>query len=263
MAQIHPDIRIMMRAAEKAGRSLIRDFGEVENLQISTKGPADFVSAADRRAEEILFEELKKDRPKFGFLMEESGAVQGSEDARFIIDPLDGTSNFLHGLPHWAISIALEKKGEIVAALIHDPVKNEMFHAVKNDGAFSGRNRLRISGRKDPFASMIACGAPRQTPEKKVKFLTEYKAMLNYCPGIRRYGAAALDLAYVAAGRFEAFWERDLKSWDVAAGILIVKEAGGLVSDLDDKHNNPVETGNILATNLEQNAAIKKVLKDA
>lgn len=263
MSQLHPDLRVMMRAAEKAARSLVRDFGEVENLQISAKGPADFVSAADKRAEEIIFEELKRDRPRHGFLMEENGEVKGEEDSRFIIDPLDGTSNFLHGLPHWAISIALEKNGEIVAGLVHDPIKNEFFHAYKNDGAFSGRARLRVSGRKDPLASMIACGAPRQAPEKKVQFFNEYKAVMNYCPGIRRYGAASLDLAYVAAGRFDAFWERDLKPWDVAAGILIVKEAGGVVSDLDKAHNNPVETGNVFASNFEQSQALKKILKNA
>lgn len=263
MAQLNPDIRVMMKAAEKAARSLLRDFNEVENLQVSRKGPGDFVSAADRRAEEIIFESLKQDRPRFGFVMEESGVVEGAEDARFIIDPLDGTSNFLHGLPHWAISIGLEKKGEMIAALIHDPVKNEMFHAVKNDGAFSGRNRLRVSGRNDLFEAMIATGAPRRSAESRAQFIAEYKAMMNVAPALRRYGAAALDLAYVAAGRYEAFWERDLKSWDVAAGMLIVKEAGGKVADLDKANNNPLETGNILASNLELFGEIQKVLKDA
>ena len=167
MAQLNPDMRIMMQAAEKAARSLGRDFGEVEHLQVSQKGPGDFVSLADKRAEEIIYEELKAARPNFGFLMEESGFVEGSkgEDARFIIDPLDGTSNFLHGLPHWAISIALEKNGEIVAGLVHDPIKNEVFHAVKGQGAFTGRTRLRVSGRADFMGSMI--GAVRRAAPLK------------------------------------------------------------------------------------------------
>ena len=262
MAQIHPEIRVMMKAAEKAARSLIRDFGEVENLQVSKKGPGDFVSAADKRAEEIIFESLKYDRPRYGFLMEESGTVEGEENARFIIDPLDGTSNFLHALPHWAISIALEKDGEIIAGVIHDPVKHEVFHAFKNTGAFSGRSRLRVSERSDPMASAIATGSPRRTAEQQAHFMKEYTAMSHFSPGLRRFGAASLDLAYVAAGRYEGFWERDLKSWDVAAGILLVKEAGGLVSDLNGSHNNPVETGNVLATNAALGPQMKKVLQD-
>ncbi len=259
MAQIHADIRVMMKAAERAARSLIRDFGEIENLQVSQKGPGDFVSAADRRAEELIFDELKKARPSFGFLMEESGAVEGSENARFIIDPLDGTSNFLHGLPHWAISIGLEKNGEIVGGVIHDPIKNEMFHAYKNSGAFSGRSRLRVSGRSDLMQSAIATGAPRRSKESQAQFMKEYSAMSAIAPGLRRFGAAALDMAYVAAGRYEAFWERDLKSWDIAAGIIIVKEAGGLVIDLDNKHTGPLETGNVLASN----AALHQPIRDA
>jgi myo-inositol-1(or 4)-monophosphatase len=264
MAQIHPEIRVMMQAAEKAARSLNRDFGEVEHLQVSKKGPGDFVSAADKRSEEIIFEELKRARPRYGFLMEESGEVKGEEaGTRYIIDPLDGTSNFLHALPHWAISIALEKDGEVIGGVIHDPVKNEVFHAFKNCGAFSGRSRLRVSERNDPMASAIATGSPRRAVEKQARFIREYGAMSQFSPGLRRFGAAALDLAYVAAGRYEGFWERDLKSWDVAAGILLVKEAGGLVSDLDDAHNNPVHTGNVLATNTALGPQIKKVLQDA
>lgn len=263
MAQLNPDIRIMMKAAEKAARSLLRDFNEVENLQVSKKGPGDFVSAADKRAEEIIFESLKTDRPRFGFVMEESGIVQGEEDSRFIIDPLDGTSNFLHGLPHWAISIGLEKNGEIIAGLVHDPVKNEMFHAVKNGGAFTGRNRLRVSGRKDLMESMIATGAPRRSVESRHQFVAEYKAMLDVAPGLRRYGAAALDLAYVAAGRYEGFWERDLKSWDIAAGVLLVREAGGKVQDLDSPGANVLDTGNIIASNLPLFDSFHKTLKAA
>lgn len=254
----------MLRAAEKAAKSLIRDFGEVEKLQVSQKGPGDFVSAADRRAEEILFEELKKARPGYGFMMEESGEVKAtSENARWIIDPLDGTSNFLHGIPHWAISIALEEKGEITAALIHDPAKNEFFKAEKSQGAFMDRYRLRVSGRTDPLLSMIACGTPRRAKDSHARFMNEYGAVLAVAPGIRRYGAAALDLAYVAAGRFEAFWERDLKIWDIAAGYLILKEAGGFICDIDKDTLNPLETCNILAANEGIFQTLKKVLRTA
>lgn len=256
-----PDMRIMIKAAEKAARSLLRDFGEVENLQISEKGPGDFVSAADKRAEEIIYEELKYARPNFGFFMEESKEIVGTENARFIVDPLDGTTNFLHGLPHWAISIALEKNGEVVEGLVMDPVKNEMFHATKGVGAFSGRNRLRVSGRKDAFSSMVATGAPRYQSQKHHYFATEYKAVQNAGYSMRRFGAAALDLAYVAAGRCEAFWERDLKSWDVAAGLLIVKEAGGMICDLDKDLNNPTLTGNVLAGNPDAYKDLKKTLR--
>ncbi len=262
MATQSPIMTMMLRASEKAARSLLRDFNEVENLQISTKGPGDFVSAADKRAEEIIYKELEKARPGYSFLMEESGTVEGDNpDFRWIIDPLDGTTNFLHGLPHWAISIALEAKGEIVAGLIHDPVKDEIFHAEKGTGAFMRRRRLRVSGRSDLMLATIATGAPRRSVESRTKFIKEYNAVLNVAPGLRRFGAAALDLAYVAAGRYEAFWERSLKPWDVAAGILIVKEAGGFVSDIDQNNKNPVETGNVLAANDKVFDPLAKVLK--
>ncbi len=264
MAVNSPVMTIMMRAAEKAARSLIRDFNEVEHLQVSQKGPGDFVSAADRRAEELIFEELKKARPDYSFLMEESGAVQGNDsEYRWIIDPLDGTTNFLHGIPHWAISIGLEHKGEIIAGLIHDPVKDEIFHAEKGKGSFMRRRRLRVSGRNDLMMATIATGAPRRSQKKRDQFIAEYKAMQTLAPGMRRFGAAALDLAYVAAGRYEGFWERDLKAWDVAAGIIIVKEAGGFVSDIDDIRKNPVDTGNIVAANDQLFEPIGKILKSA
>lgn len=254
----------MIRAAEKAARSLVRDFGEVEHLQVSMKGPGDFVSAADRRAEEIIFENLKKDRPEYGFLMEESGVHEGvDKEFRWIVDPLDGTTNFLHGIPHWAISIGLEHKGEPIAGVIYDPVKDEMFHAEKNEGAFMRRRRLRVSGRSDLMMSTIATGAPRPAAGAKEKFMRDYQAVLNVSPGLRRYGAAALDLAYVAAGRYEGFWERDLRPWDIAAGIIILKEAGGFVCDLDDDRKSPLQTGNILAANDKVFTDLKKVLKTA
>ncbi|PCI56767.1 MAG: inositol monophosphatase [Alphaproteobacteria bacterium] len=262
MAAQTPVMNVMMRASEKAARTLLRDFNEVEHLQVSEKGPGDFVSAADRRSEEIIFEELKKARPDYSFLMEESGAVSGkNSDYRWIIDPLDGTTNFLHGIPHWAISIGLEHKGQMIAGLIHDPVKDEIFHAEKGKGAFMRRSRLRVSGRNDLMNATIATGAPRRSQAQKDQFIAEYSAMQSVAPGLRRFGAAALDLAYVAAGRYEGFWERDLKSWDIAAGIIIVKEAGGFISDIDDIRKNPVDTGNILATNEQLFDSIGKVLK--
>lgn len=257
-------MNVMLRASEKAARSLLRDFNEVEHLQVSAKGPGDFVSAADRRAEEIIFGELKKARPDYSFLMEESGAVEGTDpEYRWLIDPLDGTTNFLHGLPHWAISIALEHKGEIVAGLIHDPVKDEIFHAEKGTGAFMRRRRLRVSGRQDLMLATIATGAPRRSVESRAQFMREYSAIISVAPGLRRFGAAALDLAYVAAGRYEGFWERNLKPWDIAAGLIIVKEAGGFVSDLDNTSANPVETGNILAANDRLFDSMSKILKAA
>ena len=258
---------MMIRAAEKAGRSLARDFGEVERLQVSKKGPGDFVSAADKRSEEIIFEELKKARSDYNFLMEESGAVGPQDEGyRWIVDPLDGTSNFLHGLPHWAISIALEDltkpKPEVVAGIVYDPVKNELFKAEKGNGAFTGRKRLRVSSRRDPSEAMIAIGAPRRTEKQKTTFLKEYHSVLNYAPGLRRFGAASLDLAYVAAGRFDAFWERNLCSWDVAAGILLVSESGGFVCDVDSDQTNVVKSGNVLASNESFYAPLKKILRD-
>lgn len=262
MALQTPVMNVMMRASEKAARSLLRDFNEVEHLQVSQKGPGDFVSAADRRSEEIIYEELKKVRPDYSFLMEESGAISGKDsEYRWIIDPLDGTTNFLHGIPHWAISIGLEHKGQIIAGLIHDPVKDEIFHAEKGKGAFMRRSRLRVSGRNELMNATIATGAPRRSQAQKNQFIAEYTAMQSVAPGLRRFGAAALDMAYVAAGRYEGFWERDLKAWDIAAGVLIVKEAGGFISDIDDIRKNPVDTGNILASNEQLFDPIGKVLK--
>ncbi len=257
-------MNIMMRASEKAARSLLRDFNEVEHLQVSRKGPSDFVSAADRRSEEIIFKELKKARPDYCFMMEENGEVVGdNKDYCWIIDPLDGTTNFLHGVPHWCISIALEHKGKIVAALVNDPVKDEMFHAEKGNGAFIARkSRLRVSGRNKADESLIAIGgAARFGKEKRKKFISEYSAMAHAGYNLRRYGAAALDLCYVAAGRYEGFWERNLSPWDVAAGILIVKESGGFIAELDDIRKNPVHTGNVLAANESAFDDIRKILQ--
>lgn len=257
---LSPTMNVMLRAAEKAARSLVRDFGEVEQLQVSRKGPGDFVSAADLRSEEILFAELSKVRPDYGFLMEERGAVGPKEyEYRWIVDPLDGTMNFLHGVPHWNISIALEHKGEIVAGLVMDPVKNDTFRAEKGGGSFIRNRRLRVSGRDKLEGALVLTGAPRRNKADYDLFTREYAAVQALCPGMRRFGAAALDLAYVAAGRADAFWERKINAWDIAAGYLIVKEAGGSVSDIDTGES-PVKTGNVVASNAELFPQVKKIL---
>ncbi len=269
MPALSPNQTVMLRAAEKAAKSLVRDFGEVENLQVSRKGPADFVSAADLRAEDIIFEELKKTRPAFGFLMEERGEVKAGtadqDEFRFIVDPLDGTTNFLHGIPHFSISIGLERVTdnghEMIAGLVMDPIKNEVFVAEKGTGAFIDHRRLRVSARKELSHALIAGGdaASKGKPEQ-TRFLKSITALTGHTSGFRRMGSAALDLCYVAAGRFEGFWENGLKPWDMAAGSLIVKEAGGIiVSMLGD--TNPVYADAILATNGGIHDDLKKIIK--
>ena len=228
-------MNVMTAAALKAGRGLKRDFGEVENLQVSMKGPADFVSAADRKAEKTLFEELSKARPGYGFLMEESGAVEGSDKThRWIIDPLDGTTNFLHGLPIFAISLALEREGQIVAGLVYNPATDEMYVTEKGQGAWLNNRRLRVSARREIPDALIGCGVPPLgRAAQHPKFKAELAAVMARAGNVRRLGSAALDLAFVAAGRFDAFWERGLNPWDLAAGVLLVREAGGYVTDAD------------------------------
>ncbi len=260
-ATFSADMNVMIRAAEKAARALVRDFGEVEQLQVSRKGPADFVSAADRKAEETLFNELSTARPDFGFLMEERGGVNENAENRWIIDPLDGTTNFLHGLPHWAISIALEKKGEIVAGIVYDPIKDEMFRAERGGGAFMRNRRLRISGRTNAEECVIACADTRR-PEWRDIFLNDLGRVTEKFPVFRRYGSAALDLAYVAAGRFDGFWERHLHPWDVAAGMLIVKEAGGYCTTFDQK-GSAVYEKTLLASNGHIHEDLRKLLAAA
>lgn len=242
----------MIRAAQKASRGLVRDFGEVEQLQVSRKGPADFVSAADIRAEKIIFEELEKARPGFGFLMEEQGkrAPKDGHEEIWVIDPLDGTTNFLHGLPHWAVSIALEVKGEITCGVIYDPVKDELFWAEKGRGAYMNNRRLRVSGRGEMADAVIALGTPAIGKEEDdyTAFLEQLDAVVRRTASTRRMGAASLDLAYVAAGRFDGFWETGLSPWDVAAGALIIKEAGGFISDMDGK-TGYIYGGSVVAGN--------------
>ena len=227
------NLNIMIKAARKAGRSLVKDFREVENLQVSRKGAGDFVSKADIAAEKVLKEELMGARPTYGWLAEEGGEEDGADPTRrWIVDPLDGTTNFLHGLPHWAVSIALEHKGQIVAGVVYDPTKDEMFYAEKGGGAWLNESRLRVSGRHRMIESIFATGLPFAGRADLPETLQDLARILPTCAGVRRFGAAALDLAYVAAGRYEGFWERGLHSWDIAAGIIIVREAGGIVEPL-------------------------------
>lgn len=254
-------LNVMTRAVDKAARALKRDFGEVEQLQVSTKGPSDFVSNADLKSDRILREELAKARPGFGFLTEESGTTAGSDaEHRWIIDPLDGTTNFLHGLPHFAISVALEKSGEIVAGVVHDPIKDEMFVAEKGGGAFLNDRRLRVSARKVMGEALLATGIPFRGHGDREAFARQLDAAMRETAGVRRFGAAALDLAYVAAGRYEGFWEEGLSPWDIAAGILLVREAGGYVSDLKGGPN-VLHGGSILASNGLLHAPLQSMLK--
>ncbi len=242
-------MNVMIQAAVKAGRGLARDFGEVQNLQVSVKGPGDFVSQADLRAEKTLHDELQKARPAFGFLMEEGGERQGTEaHSRWIIDPLDGTTNFLHGIPQFAISIALEHQGVIVAGLIYNPVTDEMYTAERGSGAFLNDRRLRVAARRELTDSVIGCGVPHLGRGDHGKFLIQLKNVMNDCVGIRRGGACSLDLAYVAAGRLDGYWEEHLNAWDMAAGIIMVREAGGFVSDIDDGQDM-LTSGSILCGN--------------
>jgi myo-inositol-1(or 4)-monophosphatase len=249
MTQASANINIMIKAARKATRGLLRDFGEVENLQVSAKGPGDFVSRADLKSEEVIRTELMEARPNYGWLAEESTEVKGADPTRrWIVDPLDGTTNFLHGLPHWAVSIALEHKGEIVAGVIYDPIKDEMFVAEKGAGAWVNDRRLRVSGRRDMITMLFGTGVPFAGNPTLPQALREIAALTPQTAGIRRWGAAALDLAYVAAGRLDGFWERGIHPWDMAAGMLLVREAGGFVGPLDEGAGI-FETGSIVAAN--------------
>ena len=262
MATRSPVINVMAKAADKAARGLKRDFGEIENLQVSRKGPADFVSAADLKAEKTIKEELSKARPGYGFLMEESGGQPDSDGSgrRWIVDPLDGTTNFLHGLPQFAISIALEERGEIIAGLVYDPIKNDLFHAERGAGAYHNDHRLRVSARNRMADCLIATGAPFHGRGDTERYLHEIQAAMEHTAGIRRWGSAALDLAYVAAGRFDAFWEWGLSPWDVAAGLILVREAGGYVSELNGKSIN-LESPSILASNNNIHSDLMKLLR--
>ncbi|MBV8189714.1 MAG: inositol monophosphatase [Alphaproteobacteria bacterium] len=263
MAPRSATITVMIRAAFAAAKALKRDFGEVEHLQVSEKGPGDFVSHADVKAERTLRAELARTRPDYGFLGEEGGESPGDGRHRWIVDPIDGTTNFLHGVPHFAISIGLERDGEIVAGVIYQPVSDELFWGEKGNGAFvdtpnARSRRLRASGRKDPARALVATGIPN-IGKVDPQYHAKLAAVSARTAGIRRWGAASLDLAFVAAGRYDAFFEFGLKPWDVAAGILLVREAGGVVCDLAGK---PYELGapSLLASNFGLREAMVEIL---
>ena len=251
-------MNVMRAAVEKAGRALRRDFGEVENLQVSRKGPGDFVSQADLKAEKILFEELSEARPGYGFLMEERGVVEGSDAThRWIIDPLDGTSNFLHGIPHFAISVALERDGTLVAGIVYNPITDEMFYGERGQGAYGPSGRLRVSGRQDLADAVIATRFAYKSVDGFKDAAPEIEKLVPKVGGLRNFGSAALDLAYVAAGRFDGYVEMGLEAWDFAAGIVLVREAGGLVSD-ESNRQRMLENGNMIAGNEAIHTALLK-----
>ena len=253
-------ITVMINAARKAARGLARDFGELDGLRTSKKVAADFVYAADLRAEQVLFEELSKGRPKYGFVMEERGEVEGADNSnRWVVDPLDGTTNFLHGLSQFAISICLERDRQPYAGVIFNPATNELYWAEKGEGAWLNDKRIRVSARKALDESIFATGLPFKGRGGRDIALKETDRVLAETAGVRRFGSAALDLAFVAAGRFDAYWERDLNCWDVGAGIVIVREAGGTVSEIEGG-DRPMHAGSILAANAEIFDLAKKLV---
>ena len=244
-----PQINLITKACMKASRSLIRDFGEIENLQVSTKGPGDFVTSADKRTEKILIDELQKSHPEFGIITEESGTINKSNTKnRWIIDPIDGTMNFLNGIPQFAISIGYEEEGEIKCGVIFNPIMNEMFSAEKGNGAYLNNSRIRVSNKKKIKDALLVTGGPKGASKIKEKIFSEYINVSNNVSNIRKFGSASLDMAYVACGRFDGYWQRELNYWDIAAGIIILKEAGGFVDFFDEEPNMPIKK-NIIATN--------------
>jgi myo-inositol-1(or 4)-monophosphatase len=259
---VSPTLNVMITAARKAGRSLIRDFGEVEQLQVSVKGPANFVSVADTKAEDIIYRELSKARPGYGFLMEEGGLIEGADTShRWLIDPLDGTTNFLHSNPMFAVSIGLEREGQLVAGVIYNPASDQLFTAEKGKGAYMNDRRLRVAARKTLADALLTTGIPHRGREGHPRFLKDMEVMMREVAGIRRTGSAALDLAFVAAGRFDGYWERNLKPWDMAAGIVIVREAGGIVTGLDGS-DKMLESGDLLAANIQMHKAMMPFIGD-
>ena len=256
-------LNVMIAAARKAGRALKRDFGEVEKLQVSMKGPANFVSAADRRAEETLYAELSRSRPGYGFLGEEGGVREGADKTHtWIVDPLDGTTNFLHGIPQFCISIGLEREGTVVAGVIYNPANEELFVAERGKGAFLNDQRIRVAARNRLADAVVACGLPHLGRPNIALGQRETAAVQEKVAGLRRFGAAALDLAWVAAGRLDGYWERDIQPWDMAAGLLMVREAGGYVSDCDGA-DEMMAKRNVLAGNETMQKELLRVLKEA
>ena len=256
-------LNVMIQAARKAGRALKRDFGEVEKLQVSLKGPANFVTAADRKAEETIYAELNKARPGYGFLGEEGGERPGPDKSHvWVVDPLDGTTNFLHGIPHFAISIALARDGVAVAGVVYNPATVDLFVAERGKGAFLNEQRIRVAARKRLHDCVITCGLPHYGRGDLALGTQETSAMQAEVAGLRRFGAAALDLAWVAAGRFDGYWERNLQPWDIAAGLVLVREAGGFVTDMVGKDATYLN-GDIVAGNDTVLRQMVKVLKGA
>ena len=254
-------LNVMVQAVMKAGRSLSRDFGEVQNLQVSLKGPGDYVSQADRKAEEIIHAELSRARPGYAFLMEERGAVAGDDEQhRWIVDPLDGTTNFLHGIPQFAISIGLQREGVMIAGVIYNPANDELYTAERGKGAFLNDQRLRVAGRRRLDECVIACGLPHIGRGDHNLSRLEMTEIQNKVAGLRRFGAASLDLAFVAAGRLDGYWERNLQPWDMAAGQIIIREAGGTVSGIEGD-DDPLKTGNLICGNEFIHAELVKILK--
>ena len=244
-----PQINIITKACMKASRSLIRDYGEIENLQVSTKGPGDFVTSADKRTEKILINELQKAHPEYGIITEETGIINKSNTKnRWIIDPIDGTMNFLNGIPQFAISIGYEEENEIKCGVIFNPITNEMFCAEKGNGAYLNNTRIRVSNKKDIKDALLVTGGPKQASKIKEKIFSEYIKVSKHVSNIRKFGSAALDIAYVACGRFDGYWQRELNYWDVAAGIIILKEAGGFINFFEEDKEAPLKR-NILASN--------------
>ena len=270
MAAVSGIIRVMEKAARKAGNRLRRDFGEVEHLQVSRKGPSDFVSKADQAAERTLWDELRAARPDWGFELEEGGTIEGEDGKpRFIIDPLDGTSNFLHGIPHFAISIAVQEPkldgsgwGDVTAAMVYQPITDETFWAEKSRGAWLHDGRLRVSGRRQLSEALIATGMPYQGHGNFAEWAKIYAAIGPNVAGIRRFGSAALDLAWIAAGRYDGFWESDLNAWDTAAGCLLVREAGGFVTDYRGR-SQAICADQVLAGNDPLHSRLHKLLAGA
>ena len=262
MPRRSPQITTMINATLKCARGLQRDFGEVENLQVSKKGPGDFVSAADIKAERVLHAELSRARPEYGFLLEESGVIEGSDaESRWIIDPLDGTTNFLHGIPHFAISIGLERAGRMVAGVVYDPLRNELFWAEDGIGAFLNDHRLRVSARDELGEAVVGTGMPFKGRESHPEYGDQLDRVMARVAGIRRMGSAALDLAYVAAGRYDGFWEYGLSPWDIAAGVILVTEAGGLINEIGGGRD-PLASGDVIATNGHLHEPIGRLIEN-
>ncbi len=255
-----PEINLIIKACTKASRSLIRDFGEIENLQVSSKGPGDFVTSADKRTEKIIISELQKAHPEYGIVTEEAGIINKSNTQnRWIIDPIDGTFNFLKGIPQFAISIGYEKDNEIKCGVIFNPITNEMFLAEKGNGAYLNNSRIRVSNKKNIKDALVVTGGPKQASKIKDKIFSEYVNVSNNVSNVRKFGSAALDMAYVACGRFDGYWQREINYWDIAAGLVILKEAGGFVDFFEEDTNLPLKK-NILASNSNIHNELKDLI---